>query len=135
MFGRAPIIKVKNVDLGSYLADGTGSRPESVIKTAMDSLYSNKIPQRFEWARNEWRERGNPIRSAAGQRAYYRLMSAIIRTKWGKTDEYLFVHWPYNNLNVFIRGRQWIDAFNAAIKAGEKPSLGEVCTLFYFRIS
>jgi hypothetical protein len=127
MFGLCPMIRVTGCQLN--LSDRT--RPESGVVSAIQKLFDDdKIPQRFEWNDDKWQKRDDPARPESGKTAY-RLMSAIIRTKWDGADEYLYVHWPYNKPNQLVRGKRWIDAFDAAIKAGEKPSLGEVCALLY----
>jgi hypothetical protein len=132
-----PMIKVQNGALGRVAADQrapsgeTGPEPGPCIEAAMQRLFKHKkILQLFEWNGDKWREYRK--KTSAGVTPYYKLASAIIRTNWEGVDEYLFVHWiRYYDTNPFVRGKRWIDAFNAAIKAGEKPSLGEVCALFY----
>jgi hypothetical protein len=135
MFGGSPMINVENVSLGRY-ADGTDSRLGAVIETAVWQLFKGKkIHKLFEWNGDGWQAYSDKQPVGVVRRTVYRLTSAIIRTKWNGADEYLFVHWPIGSIDrPFVKGKQWIDAFDAAIKAGEKPSLGEVCTLFYFYV-
>jgi hypothetical protein len=128
MFGEYPVIKVENGALGPYIA---GPSPASAITTSMLGLFRDgKILQQFEWNVDRWRKRGNTDCPKAGE-IVYRLASAIIHTNWDGADEYLSVHWPNNSNNPFVRGRQWIKKFDAALEAGKRPNLGEVCALFY----
>jgi hypothetical protein len=138
MFEYSPMIRVKNGRLGQYVAgdqnalqDEVGHVAESAIEAMKKMFNKGRILQRFEWNGNGWQAYSDKQPVGVVRRTVYGLMSAIIRTKLGGAYEYLYVHWPYNKPNPLVRGKRWIDAFDAAIKAGEKPSLGEVCELFY----
>jgi hypothetical protein len=140
-FSNCPMIRVQNGGLGLYVAaDQQASsgeadpNPASSIMTSMLGLLNGgKILQRFEWNGDKWQEYGDEQPAGVTRRIVRRLDSAIIRTKWGGVDEYLYVHWPENKPDKpFVKGKQWIKEFNAALEAGERPNLGEVCTLFYW---
>jgi hypothetical protein len=131
MFGEYPMFDV----VECRLSECRHGPPATSISKAMQELFDcDKILQRFEWNGSEWQKQyATCHQTAVNCRAVYELASAIIRTKCGETDEYLFVHWPISGIDrPFVKGKRWVDAFNTS---GGRLDLGEVCAIFYERVT